>query len=1825
MPQQINWDDLSNWEPVVPETPKIDWDNTSNWEPVEPKKLKEPTWTQTGVANALGILPAVGGGILGSMIEPGLGTWAIGGLGAAWGDYLKQQYETEQGLRNEWNPGLTLIAGGAGSIPVLGAEVPAAGAKINDLASYIVKAPLQHALQGATINAATSVPASLAETGELPSLGQVGKSAAYGAITGGVGGAAFGSLPAYMRLKRLYGNVEAPQGPLNMSVTDENAPIAPQQRLLTGQVTETESPRASTRPPSAPPPPPTGEPIPHVEGEDIIVPGIPNREQMDNLSAEGYEPVGPTPDKKGIIFRLMHDESGTLDLEQLKTSLRKILNREPTPEETTRAAFELNSSIQMRPGPTEQTGRVAPFKEPEPPQVNVPPQATMNQYLPLEMTDQIHPRMPSRVQRLTDPMKVAEQLQHWTKIASQTTDPVQLQIMQDTIEAAKARLAELQSQIPYGSLPEDIQSPYGPETPENTPTPTLAPGEDYPTVSFSSQGPRDEFGYRILDQPPTEPDIPELNQKYDPSLNEHNDFTEARSATSVEQAQDVVQFWTDMRQRAIDEGSVVDAKHAHEVLDVANQTLSRLEGRDAYGQIPRETLTPEIIRQLQGIPTQPQPQPASAPTPQFRQGLPFKEPEPQQGLPFGPMGPLQEQSRLANIANASRTEPVDLSLPQPEQRSFRQLPPTDEGPAFQRVSSPLEDLRRILKREPTQEEFEDYVTFPVTKVPPGSAAGAGEWPQKVRGRSEYEAHGMVRSESKPRDPFGSKGNYEPSFAKVKGGGLYMSVNEVRGVENLTNDYSSPLGKIIAREGIQNSLDAAEKLGSGGKINIRVNAEQDNGKSSIELYDNGAGMDEYTLEHKLAEAFSTGKEDDPTATGGKGIGSVSYIMGGEYFSIDTVAVDQFDGKKYRIQAGGTKAQFQDKNKGSDWEKNEVSDNTPTGTSIKVRLKSNDHDQHFGVTEEMVNDILEFSRDKQSTGIYDEHGIYTSGQHISDLKGPLNAYVKEIKFRSSNDDELIGDFTYKDTNVIVQIPKYDPSVEQRSIKIRYLNNGMYQFTKSINLPEKIRGVPPDVIVNLRPQVEELHPNYPFTNTREHLKDDIDNLILDYVKRHISDPALERKKNRTQELYDSMPFVNIPGTKRKSVIFDPGNRLTPDEVKNLQNDKTVKDLIQFYDKLIDDIIKSTGETGWADRVEGVGLVFDPESNGIHIPNPSTGKSTILFNPYPRINTLNPRDSAVGSVGTGLHETAHVGTGLEGLGKFVSYHPDDVDDPNLPEFVKNYTNEIIKHGDVFTNTGHGMGFVQRLGSIYFGFGSRNTYGYAKELESIFTEGSTSGYSPKIQRLLRLYTERAGRDATTEDLLSRTGVKQANRTSGGTGPIPGNRQANRGRTAPSNLREAFNLPRGLTTPIDISAPFRQGLPLIATKQWWTSWNQMLRSYGSEGAFNKTLKDIRTRRIFQRHRDPVTQKIIKSWAEQAGLAIMDVGTNLQQREEAIASNWAESGGMFGKDNMARDIYKASMGRWVRASNRAYTAYLNQLRADSFESLLKDAKRDFDVSSRLGTLNKTKLKDPYTDLTFAREIANFVNTATGRGSLRLGKAGGRFDWEKNAELLTDAFFAPRNNFAKMNMLNPYTYIMSSPFVRWQYVKALLSVAGTWGTMAALAKLMGADVSTDMNSADFGKIRIGNVRFDPAGGFQQYLVGAHRLFTGHETSSATGRDFELGQGYRPPTRWTIAENFTANKLNPFIKFGYDMWNASEHQPFQVMDRTLQLFIPLIVQDTLELLKEDPTLIPGLAPVAAGMGTQIYDKGQAGSKFIPPEYDWNFTGGELPGVSDFLDMFN
>jgi len=387
-----------------------------------------------------------------------------------------------------------------------------------------------------------------------------------------------------------------------------------------------------------------------------------------------------------------------------------------------------------------------------------------------------------------------------------------------------------------------------------------------------------------------------------------------------------------------------------------------------------------------------------------------------------------------------------------------------------------------------------------------------------------------------------------------------------------------------------------------------------------------------------------------------------------------------------------------------------------------------------------------------------------------------------------------------------------------------------------------------------------------------------------------------------------------------------------------------------------------------------------------------------------------------------------------------------------------------------------------------------------------------------------------------------------------------------SMLRNALDANRTLLTAYDLSAPGRQGLPLIGRKEYWTSIDDMFRAWGSEKAYNLIQDSIKEhpsgyfkegRLDLETGNPKDAGKTTPSYAQKVGLDLTDLVKN---KEEVFRSKWAEK--LPG----------------VRPSNRAYTGFLNKLRSDTFANMV-------DLAKKQG-------KDPQTDLVLGKQIADFINNATGRG--KLGPLEGA------AKPLADVFFAPRLMASRVHtytqVLNPKFYTTLDPSVRKEALKSLFAVAATGGLVGEIAKLGGAQVSNDPTNSDFRKIKIGNTRIDPFGGFQQYPVAAIRLLSGKSTSSTSGRTTDLTAGkFGQQNRATVAENFLTNKLAPLPAFVFSWMKGKQFDgtPFDAKQALLKSTVPIVAQDLKELYDEDPSLFPlGILPIL-GVGMQTYGR--------------------------------
>lgn len=397
---------------------------------------------------------------------------------------------------------------------------------------------------------------------------------------------------------------------------------------------------------------------------------------------------------------------------------------------------------------------------------------------------------------------------------------------------------------------------------------------------------------------------------------------------------------------------------------------------------------------------------------------------------------------------------------------------------------------------------------------------------------------------------------------------------------------------------------------------------------------------------------------------------------------------------------------------------------------------------------------------------------------------------------------------------------------------------------------------------------------------------------------------------------------------------------------------------------------------------------------------------------------------------------------------------------------------------------------------------------------------------------------------------------------------------------EVADFSRTLLASTDLSAPGRQGLAFITRPEYWTSFGDMFRAWGSQRAYENVLESIAQHPNFSQIRKFPTGKTGKdgsskfketTLAEMAGLDLSDLNF---KNEEIFRSKLAE------------------MIPGVKRSNRAYVAYLNKLRADAFNRILNQAKA-------IG-------EDPENNQELLKQIGEFINDATGRGKFNIPKSMKTFNGKElelgpvAERLMSELFFAPKLMASRINMynrvLNPMRIAKTDPMLRKEALRSMFGIVGLGGTMGGLLEAIGvASVNKDPRSSDFGKIKIGNTRIDPYGGFQQYFVAASRFASGDYVTTG-GDQLDLTEpSYGGLDRSDVLSNFMTNKLAPVPSLINAWMNNSEFDgaDFEFKQAVINRTVPIIIQDLVELYQEDPALLPLGLPAIFGIGIQTYGR--------------------------------
>jgi len=294
-----------------------------------------------------------------------------------------------------------------------------------------------------------------------------------------------------------------------------------------------------------------------------------------------------------------------------------------------------------------------------------------------------------------------------------------------------------------------------------------------------------------------------------------------------------------------------------------------------------------------------------------------------------------------------------------------------------------------------------------------------------------------------------------------------------------------------------------------------------------------------------------------------------------------------------------------------------------------------------------------------------------------------------------------------------------------------------------------------------------------------------------------------------------------------------------------------------------------------------------------------------------------------------------------------------------------------------------------------------------------------------------------------------------------------------------------------------------------------------------------------------------------------------------------------EEEMPSDWHKnvPYIGRPFEAAHNAYVGTAHYMRYRLAQQYLKMAK---DVGVEL-------------DKEGLESLGKLTNSLTGRGYIASKGEG--------PTLIDNLFFSRRLLKADWDKLTAHAFDKKmSKFAKKQAAINLGQIIAGQAIVLGIASIvLPGCVELDPKSADFGKIKVGNTRYDVSGGVGSMLRLAVRLLplmlnkNTYIKSTTTGKKIKLNTGkYGSMTGLDVLEEFTQNKAAPIA--AVVMAHLEGHYRFRRDEKpTLvgdirELYLPLPIENVQEVLeKGDENAANTLAAILAdwhGAFTQTYE---------------------------------
>ena len=321
---------------------------------------------------------------------------------------------------------------------------------------------------------------------------------------------------------------------------------------------------------------------------------------------------------------------------------------------------------------------------------------------------------------------------------------------------------------------------------------------------------------------------------------------------------------------------------------------------------------------------------------------------------------------------------------------------------------------------------------------------------------------------------------------------------------------------------------------------------------------------------------------------------------------------------------------------------------------------------------------------------------------------------------------------------------------------------------------------------------------------------------------------------------------------------------------------------------------------------------------------------------------------------------------------------------------------------------------------------------------------------------------------------------------------------------------KGVVASFDLSSVLRQGGQLSWAHPFLAAKNlgETLKAWKSAEYANNLMAQLRMRPNWQ-------------YYEKAGIDFTDWGEGATNKEDVFLLN-----------QFRRITSQKFVKAGVEASERAFSMFLNLMRADVFDAMASGS-----TFGSAANMNDSQLK----------ALGKFINIATQRATF---EKGGK--WEKAIPALNTILWSPRNVASRFQFLYETARLVTGGAaygdvtMRSLFAKELVRYIGGMGAAAMFLKAVNEllfrepddppdETEFDPRSSDFLKVRFGNVRIDLTSGLTPILVFGTRMVSG-ETKNVRGQ-------VRKSNRYELVGRFLRQKFAPGASLVYDLGIARE----------------------------------------------------------------------------------